>query len=162
MSGVGDFSFAFSTDRNQAGGSYAKDGNPKAATFVGTAISKWITTSATTLYYTFAGATEMDADLSKWSVGKVTSLQHTFSVARKYTGVGLDSWDVSKVNDMGNVFQFNDAFTSCIKRKIAVAWKSSVVFVATEYDTDWAGDTCVRERDGVRTVGCDGVRWGAM
>jgi len=73
VSGVGDFSFAFSTDRNQAGGSYAKDGNPKAATFVGTAISKWITTSATTLYYTFAGATEMDADLSKWSVGKVTS-----------------------------------------------------------------------------------------
>jgi hypothetical protein len=42
-SGVVDFSYAFSTNRNQAGGSYVSSSNPKAATFVGTAISKWDT-----------------------------------------------------------------------------------------------------------------------
>ena len=55
-SGVGDFSRAFSTDRNEAGGSYVIGGNPKAAMFVGNAISKWDTASATSLGYTFLGA----------------------------------------------------------------------------------------------------------
>ena len=67
-SGVSDFSYAFSTGRNQVGGSYAYNGNPKAATFVGTAISKWNTASATTLAYTFYGASEMNADLTGWKV----------------------------------------------------------------------------------------------
>ena len=45
VSGVKDFSYAFSVHRTVAGGSFARDSNPKAATFVGTAISKWNTAS---------------------------------------------------------------------------------------------------------------------
>ena len=52
-SGVGDFSHSLSKHRNQAGGTYVNNGNPKAVTFVGTAISKWDTASATTLDRTF-------------------------------------------------------------------------------------------------------------
>jgi hypothetical protein len=192
-SGVGDFSYAFSPDRNQAGGSNVANGNPKAATFVGTAISKWDTSSATTLYWTFYGASEMNADLSGWKVGKVVTLRSTFHDASKFTGtglsawdtasatsllatfeaasemnadlsgwkvakvvtlrgtfngaseftgIGLSAWDVTKVKDMFRTFTSTTSLTTCNKRKIADAWKSSAVFVATTYDTDWAADMC--------------------
>jgi hypothetical protein len=191
-SGVKDFSYAFSTKRNE-GGSYVNNGNPKAATFVGTAISKWDTASATSLYYTFYGASVMNADLSGWKVGnvvtleqtfngaskfsgtglsawdtastttlfftfnsagemnadltgwkvaKVVTLQYTFRNAFKFTGTGVDTWDVAKVTSMTNTFFSTTSLTTCNKRKIADAWKSNSVFVATSYDTDWAADTC--------------------
>ena len=141
VSGVTDFSYAFSQYRNQAGKEMA-NGNPKAATFVGTTISKWDTASATTLDYTFWGANKMNADLTGWKVGKVVSLVYTFMSASKFTGTGLWSWDVAKVTDMGSTFHATTSLTTCNKRQIADAWKSSAVFVATTYDTDWAADTC--------------------
>ena len=140
VSGVKDFSFAFYKHRN-VGGSYAYNGNLKAATFVGTTISKWNTASATTLSNTFYGASVMNADLTGWKVGKVVTLQSTFASASKFTGTGLWSWDVAKVTTMSSTF-YSTSLTTCNKRKIADAWKSSAVFVATTYDTDWAADTC--------------------
>ena len=166
VSGAKDFSWAFSQHRD-VGGSYALNGNPKVATFVGTAISKWNTASATLMGGTFYGASEMNADLTGWNVGKVVTLQSTFGSASKFAGTGLNSWDiasvailyqtfrsagemnsdlskwdVAKVTDMGNTFYFTTSLSTCNKRKIADAWKSSSVFVATTYDTDWAADTC--------------------
>jgi hypothetical protein len=140
-SSVGDFSHAFSIHRNE-GGSNAYNGNPKAATFVSTAISKWDTASATSLDKTFLGAGEMNADLSGWKVAKVVTLYKTFFYASKFTGTGLSAWDVAKVGSMGSTFTSTTSLTSCNKRKIADAWKSSSVFVATTYDEDWAADTC--------------------
>jgi hypothetical protein len=140
-SGVKDFSRAFSVNRNE-GGSYVANGNPKAATFVGTTISKWDTASATSLYYTFQGASEMNADLSGWKVAKVVTLYYTFSFASKFTGTGVDTWDVAKVTTMSSTFKSTTSLTSCNKRKIADAWKSNSAFVATTYDTDWAADAC--------------------
>jgi hypothetical protein len=190
---VGDFSHAFSKHRNETGGSYKTNGNPKAATFVGTAISKWDTSSATSLertfYYasamnadlsgwkvgkvvslaltfegaskftgkglgswdtasattlsvTFSGASVMNADLSRWKVAKVVTLYYTFWNARKFTGTGVDTWDVTKVTDMTSTFTSTTSLTTCNKRKIADAWKSNAVFTATSYDTDWAANTC--------------------
>jgi len=104
VSGVGDFSYAFSANRNEAGGSYAKDGNPKAATFVGTAISKWNTASATDLAYTFYGASEMNADLIGWKVEKVVILTKTFNDASKFAGTGLSSWDTTSVTNLDGTF----------------------------------------------------------
>ena len=189
---MGDFSYSLSTHRDE-GGSFVPSGNPKAAAFVGTAISKWDTASATTLYRTFYragemnadlsgwkvgnvvtlsgtfrgaskftgmglsawdttsaislsstfyGASEMNADLSGWKVGNVVTLQSTFNGASKFTGTGVDTWDVAKVTTMSNTFTSTTSLTTCNKRKIADAWKSSSVFVATTYDTDWAADTC--------------------
>jgi hypothetical protein len=192
---VYDFSYAFSIHRNEVGGSYVANGNPKAATFVGTAISKWDTFAGTapSLAWTFAGASEMNADLSGWKVGnvvnleytffkalkftgtglsawdtasatsllgtfnsasemnadltgwkvaKVVTLEYTFWNARKFWGMGVDTWDVAKVGSMTSTFKSTTSLTSCNKRKIADAWKSKASFVTTTYDTDWAADTC--------------------
>jgi hypothetical protein len=103
-SGVGDFSYAFSYNRNEAGGSYVKNGNPKAATFVGTGISKWNTASATSLLSTFRGASEMNSDLGGWTVSKVTTLYRTFTSAYKFTGTGLSKWNTTSVTSMTNTF----------------------------------------------------------
>ena len=88
VSGVKDFSRAFSKDRNQMG-EYARNGNPKAATFVGTGMSKWITDSVTSLELMFYGAQSMNADLSKWDVQKVETMEDTFNDCIAFTGEGL-------------------------------------------------------------------------
>ena len=103
VSGVGDFSHAFSTWRN-VGGSFAAHGNPKAATFVGTGISSWKTTSATLMNYMFRSAGAMNADLGGWSVAKVTTLSWTFIGASEFVGTGLAKWNTAKVEYLSNTF----------------------------------------------------------
>jgi hypothetical protein len=105
VGGVKDFSYAFSVDRDETGGSNVNNGNPKAATFVGTAISKWTTISATTLYNTFKNAGEMNSDLSKWSVSDVTTLANTFRGASKFAGAGLTTWKTTAVTSLENTFR---------------------------------------------------------
>ena len=75
-----------------------------AGKFVGTAMSKWITTSATSLYGTFRGATEMNANLSGWNVGKVVTLRDTFYGALKFAGTGLGSWITASVTNLDVAF----------------------------------------------------------
>jgi surface protein len=114
-----------------------------ASKFSGTGLSAWDTASATSLHPTFYSASEMNADLTGWKVAKVTSLESTFYHASKFTGTGVDTWNVAKVTDMSNTFVSTTSLTTCNKRKLADAWKSSAVFVATTYDTTWAADKCV-------------------
>jgi surface protein len=113
-----------------------------ASKFTGTGLASWDTASATSLYRTFYGASEMNADLSGWKVANVVTLQSTFYGASKFTGTGVDTWDVAKVTTMSNTFTSTTSLTTCNKRKIADAWNSITAFVATSYDTDWAADTC--------------------
>jgi hypothetical protein len=108
MTGVADFSYAFSTNRN-VGGNYQENGNPKAALFVGTAISKWITTSMTSLLSTFSGARAMNTDLQGWRTGKVTTMKNAFSDAASYTGAGL-----FKLN-MASCTTLQDAFAGAVE-----------------------------------------------
>ena len=119
VSAVEDMSYAFSTHRNAAGGSIADAssgdrGNPKAASFAGTGLIEWETLSVTSLTKTFDGAAAMNAAISGWKIEKVSQMAGTF--------LGTTS------------------LTSCNKRKIADAWKSSAVF---NYGSAWASDTCV-------------------
>ena len=146
VSNVKDFSRAFSTDRNEAG-EFAGNGNSKAATFVGTHLAAWITTSVTTLSNTFRGAAEMNVNLGSWNVAMVTNLAATFYGASKFEGTGLASWVITKVavlnqGPTATIFDGATSLTSCNKREIADAWKGNSVFDATTYDTDWAADTC--------------------
>ena len=103
-SGVGDFSYSLSKHRDEAGGSWVPNGNPKAATFVGTAISKWDIASATSLYRTFYGASVMNTNLTGWKVGKVVTLQSTFNGASKFTGTGLSTWDTASATTLYYTF----------------------------------------------------------
>ena len=149
MSGVGDFSYAFSSNRNEAGlqcpGLLFATSNPKAGSFVGTGLAKWITSSVTTLSYTFYGASAMNSNLGGWDVGKVKDMQSTFG------GDGQFCWFIC------SLVNHRTGLTSCNKRLIADAWKSSAAFTATNtkvgsgsghnlqevsYDTDWASATC--------------------
>ena len=133
VSGVADFSYAFSTSRNvgntQVNPYYVA--NPKAVAFVGTAISKWITTSVTSLAYTFYNAVEMNSDLSGWTVGKVTTLQATFRRASKFAGTGLDSWDTTSVTTLSSTFQAAGEMNSDLS-----AWKVGKV---TTLDSTFKG-----------------------
>ena len=97
VSGVKDFSYAFSKHRNAAGGVYALDGNTKITSVSLAKLSKWSTTSLTTLLSTFSGADAMNADLRTWSVGKVTTLEKAFEGASRFAAVGLDAWITVRV-----------------------------------------------------------------
>jgi len=101
---VADFSYAFTHDRDETGGSYVNGGNPKAATYVGSDLSKWKTTALTSLFQTFKEAAAMNSDLSGWNVAKVTTLENTFLGASKFAGMGLDSWDTSSVTTLAWTF----------------------------------------------------------
>ena len=115
VSGVKDFSWAFSVDRDVAGGISSDDlkaglpfksgKNPKAVSFVGASLSKWKTNSATSFAYTFHGAGEMNSDLSGWSVGKVVTLDKAFSGASKFAGDGLNSWITTSLTDLYGTFE---------------------------------------------------------
>ena len=129
---VKDFRNAFSVNRNEAGGSGAPGGNSKAgemngdlskwtiakvttlhstfygaAKFTGKGLASWDTAAVTTLLYTFNGASEMNSDLSGWKVGKVVTLDNTFTLASKFAGTGLDSWDTAAVTTL--FFTFSKA-----------------------------------------------------
>ena len=109
MSGVKDLSYSFSTNRNEAGAQQRPNtgginGNLKAATFVGTGMSKWITTSLTSLVQTFSKAVEMNADLSGWMVAKVTTMKDTFNGAKKFAGTGLATWITTSVTTLERCF----------------------------------------------------------
>ena len=108
VSGVGDFTRAFCECRT-ADGSHTNGANLKAATFVGTGMSKWITTSLTKMEWTFRGAAAMNADLTSWSVVKVTTMEGAFSSANKFAGKGLDSWITSSIAGTALHFTFSTA-----------------------------------------------------
>ena len=103
VSGVKDFSLAFSKHRD-AGGSYVTNGNSKASTFVGTAISKWTTTALTSLVNTFRDAGAMNSNLGGWSVVKVTTMNAVFYGASKFTGGGLNLWKTTALTDLNSAF----------------------------------------------------------
>ena len=67
---VKDFSYAFSVNRDEAG-SNIQGGNPKASGTNAIGLSKWSTTSVTSLSGTFEGAKAWNGDVSKWDVAKV-------------------------------------------------------------------------------------------
>ena len=143
MSAVQGFDFAFSERRNQKGGiKYGKGSNPKAATFVGTPISKWITTSAKTLESMFLGATNMNADLGGWDVTQVNDLESTFEEASSYEGEGLHKWALLS-NQFGSISDtFSDAtsMTTCNKHLIAEMWKK----YSYDWSKEWKKETCTR------------------
>ena len=137
-SGVPSFKRAF-TDFRKEDGKFSKDGNLKAAMFNGD-VSKWDTSSATSLYSTFGGAAAFNSDVSAWITSSVTSLKFTFAGASSFTGTGVDLWNTNNVTDRMETTQtfYNTALTSCNKRKIADAWNNTVFTFLRNY---WAA-TC--------------------
>ena len=119
-SGVTTLRYAFSADRNEAGDWSLTAGNPKAATFNGD-ISKWITTSATSMKRTFNGARAFNSDISKWITSSVKHMGDTFNDAAAFNG-DVSAFNTSSVLSMGYTFYKAAAFNSDVS-----AWITSSV-----------------------------------
>lgn len=139
-----------------------------AVKFAGRGLGTWSTGLVTDLHFTFNGAARfVGTGLDKWRTGSVTSLHYTFYCAGSMN-VDLSNWNIGSVSTMKNTFTGATSLTSCNKRKIADAWASSDIFIATSYATDWTDTTCaitstpspgstIKEAPG--EGGCTSWRW---
>jgi len=103
---VADFSYSFSANRNQAGGSFQSNGNSEATKWgAGVDLSKWNTASLSSLQGTFYGASLMNADVSKWDVRRAKNMADTFRDAGRFLGTGLSTWSPrSSLTTLANTF----------------------------------------------------------
>eukprot|EP00939_MAST-03C_sp_MAST-3C-sp1_P005149 g5149.t1 len=70
-------------------------------------ISTWTVDNVTTLQNTFYQAEIFNQNLSAWNVAKVTNMVQTFDFAWVFSGIGIENWNVSAVEDFNSVFTFN-------------------------------------------------------
>ena len=150
VSGVKDFSWAFSMNRDATGGKEVDSSNPKVATFVGAALSKWTTTSVISLDGIFKGAGAMNADLGGWNVATVTTMRSTFFDAAEFTGKGLSSWKTA-LSSEPYVTKFFKTFYGATKMNVDLSgWDVSHVPFEIDMPTMFHGtdslSSCNRRR----------------
>ena len=66
-------------------------------------LSRWNTSSATTMFAIFRGATDFSSDLSLWDVGRVENMQWAFLSATNFNG-DVSSWNTAQVLNMQGMF----------------------------------------------------------
>ena len=67
----------------------------------------WNVSEVTDMDYGFHKQESFNGDVSRWDTSSVTSMREMFSGARDFspdTKKGLGSWDTSSVEDMGSMF----------------------------------------------------------
>ena len=70
----------------------------------------WNVSAVTDMDYAFHNRESFDGDVSRWDTSSVTSMREMFSGARDFTATGagskkgLERWDTSNVEDMGSMF----------------------------------------------------------
>jgi surface protein len=74
-------------------------------------LSKWNTSSATTMYEMFAYAQSFNSDVSSWDVSRVQDMAYMFRSASSFTS-DVSAWDVSSVRDMESMFALASSFES--------------------------------------------------
>ena len=117
VSGVADMSHAFSKHRNAAGGAKVPDGNSAhIASFTGTGLETWITTSLTNMASTFSGATNMNANMAKWGMSKVNTLRGTFKGALKFVGGGMSNWITTALTSLDGTFEGASAMNADVTK----------------------------------------------
>ena len=72
--------------------------------FEGNGLESWITTSLTSLHYTFRGAKLMNTNFASWDVSKVQNMGNLFFQASVFVGNGLETWQTGAVTSMWNTF----------------------------------------------------------
>jgi hypothetical protein len=71
-----------------------------AARFKGTGLDKWNVSNLQNATRMFYGSLSFDTDLSNWDMAQAISMNEMFTKALKFKGIGLEHWNVSKVQDM--------------------------------------------------------------
>ena len=67
-------------------------------------ISDWDMSNVENAGYMFYGCEHFNCDLSNWDMSKVKKIHCMFAYCKKFEGKGLEKWNVSKVEDMSDVF----------------------------------------------------------
>jgi surface protein len=73
-------------------------------------VSAWNTSSATTMKGMFYGAQRFNGNLSAWDVANVESMAFMFRSALGFQGGDVTQWNVSKVQDMTELFSQSRRF----------------------------------------------------
>lgn len=102
--------------------------------FEGKGIERWDISNVTNMNRMFTFCEALNTNFLRWGkrVSKVTNMMGMFSQAYEFEGTGLDTWDVSNVTDM------REMFNQCEKLNVDLsAWDVSNV-------TKWTGvfDKC--------------------
>jgi surface protein len=103
-------------------------------------ISKWNTSSITSMQGMFAGQQQFNQDISRWDVSKVTTMYGMFFDASQFNQ-DISSWDVSKVTEMEYMFSIALAFNQSL-----CPWKDhmSICTGTTKMFTD---TSCINTKD---------------
>jgi surface protein len=67
-------------------------------------LTYWNTSSATDMSYMFWEARSFDQNLSHFDSSKVTVMNHMFKYATVFKGVGLERWNVARVQQFYKMF----------------------------------------------------------
>jgi surface protein len=118
-------------------------------------VSAWNTSSATTMQAMFYGAETFNGNLAAWDVANVESMARVFSSAFGFQGGDLTKWNVSKVQDMTEMFLQSRVFIGDISTwdTSSVTTMNSMVRCActsTMYELIWLLRLCCRVFTGIR------------
>lgn len=69
-------------------------------------IEQWNVDNILDMQHLFAGAITMNLDFSQWNTARVRDMSNMFRSAYDFTGIGLDSWDVSSVTNFESMFRY--------------------------------------------------------
>ncbi len=78
-------------------------------------ISNWDVSNVTNMSYMFYNNSAFTGDISKWNVSNVTNMDSMFSDNSVFTG-DISKWNVSNVTNMSGMFSWNSAFTGDISK----------------------------------------------
>jgi len=81
-----------------------------ASAFTGSGIGSWDVSKVANFEWAFGSATLFETDLSGWNTASATTLYCAFIRASAFTGSGVGSWDVSKVDNFGFAFEGTTSF----------------------------------------------------
>ena len=72
--------------------------------FEGKGLENWNVSNVTNMIGVFNKCINFDCDLSNWNVSKVKLMDNMFSYCAKFTGKGLENWDVSNLISKEKIF----------------------------------------------------------
>eukprot|EP00985_Skeletonema_marinoi_P023460 scaffold15687_cov85-Skeletonema_marinoi.AAC.1 len=100
-------------------------------------ISSWDTSSVTNMFYMFHGASAFNQDISTWDTSSVTTMWGMFYQASTFNQ-DISSWDTSKVTSMGYMFVFASAFNQNISSwdTSSVTYMDLMFFYARAFNQD--------------------------
>jgi surface protein len=83
-----------------------------AKNFQGTFVEYWNTSNVRTISGMFSSLSSFNANLSRWEVGNVEEMDFAFSSIDNFQGIGIDTWNTSKVSNMAGMFSYTHSFNA--------------------------------------------------